>query len=76
MIIPTLTTVVNRPFKEDNPLPSMGPEVLFGLHQILFISQKNDHTSDIRPVTLSSWLKQTNLLCHFQADLHALDKIM
>ena len=32
-------------------------------------------TSDIRPATLSSWLKQTILLCYKQADQQALDLV-
>ena len=67
--IPALTTIVDRQFK--------GPEVLFGSNlrgsrSILFISFKKGHTSDIRPATLSSWLKQTILLCYKQADQQAL----
>ena len=42
---------------------------------LLFISFKKGHTSDIRPVTLSSWLKQTILLCYKQADQQALDLV-
>ena len=59
-----------------------GPEVLFGLNKdlrgsrsLLFISFKKGHTSDIRPATLSSWLKQTILLCYKQADQPALDLV-
>ena len=50
-----------------NPVSGTGPEVLFGSDQrprgspsLLFISFKKGHTSDIRPATLSSWLKQTS----------------
>ena len=32
-------------------------------------------TSDIRPATLSSWLKQTILLCYKQADQQSLDLV-
>ena len=39
------------------------------------ISVKKGHTSDIRPATLSSWLKQTILLCYKQADQQALDLV-
>ena len=42
---------------------------------LLFISFKKGHTSDIRPTTLSSWLKQTILLCYKQADQQALDLV-
>ena len=57
-----------------------GPEVLSGLNQrgsrsLLFISFKKGHTSDIRPATFSSWLKQTILLCYKQADQQALDLV-
>ena len=41
----------------------------------LFLVSKPHHTSDIRPATLSSWLKQTILLCYKQADLQALDLV-
>ena len=59
-----------------------GPEVLFGPNKdlrgsrsLLFIYFKKGHTSDIRPATLSSWLKQTILLCYKQADQQALDLV-
>ena len=48
---------------------------LRGSRYLLFISFKKGHTSDIRPVTLSSWLKQTILLCYKQADQQALDLV-
>ena len=58
------------------------PELLLGSNQrpervsiLLFISFKKGHTSDIRPATLSSWLKQTILLCYKQADQQALDLV-
>ena len=46
-----------------------------GSQSLLFISFKKGHTSDIRPATLSSWLKQTILLCYKQADQQALDLV-
>ena len=58
-----------------------GPEVIPGSNQrpklvsILFISFKKGHTSDIRPATLSSWLKQSILLFYKQADQQALDLV-
>ena len=48
---------------------------LRGSRSLLFISFKKGHTSDIRPATLSSWLKQTILLCYKQADQQALDLV-
>ena len=48
---------------------------LRGSCSLLFISFKKGHTSDIRPATLSSWLKQTILLCYKQADQQALDLV-
>ena len=48
---------------------------LRGSRSLLFISFKKGHTSDIRPATLSSWLKQTILLCYKQADQQALDSV-
>ena len=46
---------------------------LRGSQSLLFISFKKGHTSDIRPATLSSWFKQTILLCYKQADQQSLD---
>ena len=46
---------------------------LRGSRSLLFISFKKGHTSVIRPATLSSWLKQTILLCYKQADQQTLD---
>ena len=63
--IPALTTIVDRQFKED----------LRGSRSLLFFSFKKGHTSDIRPATLSSWLKQTILLRYKQADQQALDLV-
>ena len=56
-----------------------GPEVLPGSNQrpervstpTLYFLQKR---SDIRPTTLSSWLKQT-ILCYEQADQRSLDQV-
>ena len=63
-------------------MSSTGPEVLLGLNQRpervsipTFISSKKGHTSDIRPATLPSWLKQTILPCYKQADQQALDLV-
>ena len=56
-------------------MSSAGPEVLFGSNQRPervsippFHLFQEGHISDIRPSTLSSWLKQTILLCYKQAD--------
>ena len=48
---------------------------LRGSRSLPFISFKIGHTSNIRPATLSSWLKQTILLCYQQADQQALDLV-
>ena len=81
--IPALTTIVDRQFKEDRTLCPMRAlrfyldrtKDLRGSRSLLFISFKKGHTSDIRPATLSSWLKQTILLCYKQADQQALDLV-
>ena len=81
--IPALTTIVNRQFKEDRTLCPVRAlryyldrtKDLRGSRSLLFISFKKGHTSDIRPATLSSWLKQTILLCYKQADQQALDLV-
>ena len=48
---------------------------LRGSRSLLFISFKKGHTSDIKLATLSSWLKQTILLCYKQAEQQALDLV-
>ena len=81
--IPALTTIVDRQFKEDRTLCPVRAlryyldrtKDLRGSRSRLFISFKKGHTSDIRPPTLSSWLKQTILLCYKQADQQALDPV-
>ena len=81
--IPALTTIVDRQFKEDRTLCPVRAlrfyldrtKDLRGSLSLLFISFKKGHTSDIRPATLSSWLKQTILLCYKQADQQALDLV-
>ena len=81
--IPALTTIVDRQFKEDRTLCPVRAlryyldrtKDLRGSRSLPFISFKKGHTSDIRPATLSSWLKQTILLCYKQADQQALDLV-
>ena len=83
--IPALTTIVDtcRQFKEDKTLCPVRAlryyldrtKDLRGSRSLLFISFKKGYTSDIRPATLSSWLKQTILLCYKQADQQALDLV-
>ena len=81
--IPALTTIVDRQFKEDRTLCPVRAlryyldrtKDLRGSRSLLFISFKKGHTSDMRPATLSSWLKQTILLCYKQADQQALDLV-
>ena len=81
--IPALTTIVDRQFKEDRTLCPVRAlrfyldrtKDLRGSRSLLFISFKKGHTSDIRPATFSSWLKQTILLCYKQADQQALDLV-
>ena len=79
--IPTLTTIVDRQLKEYRTMCLVQAlryylnrsKDLRGPQSLLSISFKKGHTSDIRPATLSSWLKQTTLLCYKQADQQALD---
>ena len=81
--IPALTTIVDGQFKEDRTLRPVRAlryyldrtKDLRGSQSLLVISFKKGHTSDIRPATLSSWLKQTILLCYKQADQQALDLV-
>ena len=74
--IPALTTIVDSQFKEDRTLcPLLALRYYLYQTKDLFISFKKGHTSDIRPSTFSSWLKQTILLCYKQADQQALDLV-
>ena len=81
--IPALTTIVDRQFKEDMSLCQVlalryyldQTKDLRGFRSLLFISFKKGHTSDIRPATLSFWLKQTILRSYKQADQQALDLV-
>ena len=83
--IPALTTKLNvdRQFKEDRTLCPVRAlryyldrtKDLRGSRSLLFISFKKGHTSDIRPTTLSFWLKQTILLCYKQLDQQPLDLV-
>ena len=81
--IPALTTIVDRQFKENRTLCPVWAlryyldrtKDLRGSRSLLFISFNKGHTSDIRPATLSSWLKQTILLCYIQADQQALVQV-
>ena len=81
--IPAMTTIVDRQFKEDRTLCPVRAlryyldrtKDLRRSRSLLFISFKKGHTSDIRPTTLSSWLKQTILLCYKQADQQVLDLV-
>ena len=81
--IPALTSIVDRQFKEDRTLCLVRAlrfyldrtKDLRGSRSLLFISFKKGHTSDIRPATLSSWLKQTVLPGYKQADQQALDLV-
>ena len=75
--IAALTTIVDRQFKEDGTLCPVRAlrYYLDRTRSLLFISFKKGHTSDLRPATLSSWLKQTILLCYKQADQQALVQV-
>ena len=82
--IPALTTIVDSQFKEDRTLCPVWAlryyldqtKDLRGSRSLLFIFFNKGHSSDIRPSALSSWLKQTILLCYSQADQQALDLVL
>ena len=75
--------IVDGQFKEDSTLCPVRAlryyldrtKDLRESQSLLYISFKKGHSSDIRPATLSSWLKQTILLCYKQADQQALGLI-
>ena len=80
--IPALTTIVDRHFKEDRTLCPVQALRYYldrtkdprGSLSLLSSPSRKD-IPDIRPATLSSWLKQTILLCYKQADQQALDLV-
>ena len=72
--IPALTTIIADTIQRRQDLVVWAlryyldrTKDLRGSRSLLFISFKKGHTSDIRPATLSSWLKQTSPLCYKQA---------
>ena len=81
--ISALTIIVDIQFKEDRTLCPVRAlryyldrtKDLRRSRSLLFISFKKGYSSDIRPATLSSWLKQTILLYYKQADQQALDLV-
>ena len=82
MTIPALTTIVDRQFKKARTLCP-----LWVLRYYLFVSNQRPERVSIPPfhllqertylrlATLSSWLKQTILLCYKLADQQALDLV-
>ena len=83
VIVPALTTIVDRQFKEDRTLCSVPAlryyldcmQNLRGSRSLLLIFFRKGHTSGIPPTTLSSWLKQTILLCYKKTAQAALDLV-
>ena len=83
VVIPALTTIVDRQFKQDRSLCPVRAlrycldrtKDLRGDRSLLFISFKKGHSTDIRPATLSSWLKKTIFLCYKQSEQQALDLV-
>ena len=70
-------SIVDRQFKEPRTLCLVRAlryyfdqtQDLRGSRCLLFISFKKGHTLNIRPTTLSSWLKQTILQCYYWSKL-------
>ena len=83
VVIPALSTIVDRQFNQDRSLCPVcalryyldRTKDLRGDRSLLFISFKKGHSTDIRPATLSSWLKKTVVLWYKQADQQALDLV-
>ena len=90
VIVPALTTIMDRQFKQDRALCPVHAlkyyldrtKDLRGDRSLLFTTDirpiiffKKGHTTDIRPATLSSSLKQTIVLCYKQAYQQALHLI-
>ena len=81
VIIPALTKIVDRQFKQNRSLCAVDALRYYldrtkdfkGDRSLLCISFKEGHTTDIRPAPLSSWLKETILMCYTQADQQGLD---
>ena len=72
MTIPALTTIVDRQFREDRTLRGKDLEES---RSLLSSPSRKDTPQTSDPLCLSSWLKQTILLCYKQADQQALDLV-
>ena len=83
VIIPALSPTLHEDLKQDRSLCPVRAlryyldrtDGLRSGQDLLFMSFKKGHTKDIRPSTISSWLKQTITLCYAQADPSTLDML-
>ena len=83
VVIPALAPTLHEDLSEDRSLCPVRAlkyylEATKDLRQdkeLLFVSFKKGHNRDIRPSTISSWIKQTILLCHSLADPETMETL-
>ena len=79
VVIPTLAPTLNRSLKSDRSLCSVRAlryyldrtSDLRQNKELVFVSFKKGFDKDISPATISSWIKQTVILCYELSDQEA-----
>ena len=77
VVIPALAPTLDRSLKSDRSLqPSQSIALLFGQDlrqnkELVFVSFKKGFDKHISPATISSWIKQTVILCYELSDQEA-----
>ena len=77
VVVPALTPTLDNSLKSDRSLSSQSIALLFGQDlrqnmELVFVSFKKGFGKDISPATISSWIKQTMILCFELSDQEAL----
>ena len=80
VVIPALTPTVDRSLKADRflcPVRALcfyldRTSDLMQNKELVFVSFKKDFEKDMSPATISSWIKQTVILCHELSDQESL----
>ena len=77
VVIPALAPTLDRSLKSDRSLCGQSFALLLGQDlrqnkELVFVSFKKGFDKDISPATISSWIKQTVILCYELSDQEAL----
>ena len=71
-VITALAPILDRSLKSDRSLcPVLSGQDLRQNKEVVFVSFKKGFDKDISPATLSSWIKQTVILCYELSDQEA-----